>query len=147
MEALCMQLDNVHWELHKLQVENSKIWAQNPEELEQLREKVTELWQQLHKAQENEVGGNQHQKLHEEINELQQYVNESEEHVNELQVLNCTKLENKQLASKLIGSWAQHYEIAQQLSMECKPSEQQLEKEREKGELMCHRVVKVERIK
>ena len=133
--------------MHKLQVENSKFRAQNPEELEQLREEVTELRQQLHKAQENKVGSNQHQKLHEEINELRQYVNESKEHANELQVLNCTKLENEQLASKLIGSQAQHYEIAQQLSRECILSKQQLEKECEKGELMCHRVVKVERIK
>ena len=58
-------------ELHKLQVENSKLWVQNPEELEKLRGKVTDLRQQLHETRENKVDSNQYlQELHELINEL-----------------------------------------------------------------------------
>ena len=76
--ALHTQLDNVCQELHELLVENNKLWGQNLEELEQLREEVTDLWQQLHEAQENEVGSNQHlQESHKKINELKQHVNES----------------------------------------------------------------------
>ena len=44
-EALCMHLDNVHRELHELQVENKRLRSQGEREaLEQLKEVVTELW-------------------------------------------------------------------------------------------------------
>ena len=70
-EVLRTQLDTVRQELHKLQVENSKLWVQNPEELEELRGKVTDLRQQLHETCENKVDSNQYlQELHELINEL-----------------------------------------------------------------------------
>ena len=59
-EALCVQLDNVCRELHELQVEIKRLWAQGEgEALEQLKEDgVAELWQQFHVAQENKADTN-----------------------------------------------------------------------------------------
>ena len=52
-ETLCTQPDNVHHEPHELQVENKRLQAQGKgEALEQLKEEVAELWQQLQVAQE-----------------------------------------------------------------------------------------------
>ena len=43
-EALRMHLDNVHCELHEIQVENKRLQSQGEREaLEQLKEEVTEL--------------------------------------------------------------------------------------------------------
>ena len=56
-EVLHMQLDNM-W--RELQVENQKLQIQCSEEAwEELRGEMIDLRQQLHVAQENEVGTNQ----------------------------------------------------------------------------------------
>ena len=50
-------------ELHKLQVENQRLQAQGKgETLDQVKEELTDLRQQLHMAQENEAGTNQNLK-------------------------------------------------------------------------------------
>ena len=74
IETLRTQLDNVHCELHELQVENKRLRVQSEgEAFEQLKE-MAELRQQLHVAQENEVCTNQNlSESHEEVNKFLPY--------------------------------------------------------------------------
>ena len=66
-EALQLQIDNLHHQIHQLQVENKKLRAEvwtdsegDSPEVEQLQEEIEELWQLLHdhEPQEREVTSN-----------------------------------------------------------------------------------------
>ena len=142
-ETLRTQLDNVHCELHQLQVENKRLRVQGEgEALEQLKEEVAELRQQLHVAQENEAGTNQNlRESREEVNELKQQINELQH------TLDSMRSENKQLADELAQSRARHSEIALELSRERESSEQSIEHERVMNELKCYCTIEAERIK
>ena len=142
-ETLCTQLDNVRRELHELQVENKRLRVQGEEEaLEQLKEEVAELRQQLHVAQENEACTNQNlRESREEVNKLKQQINELQH------TLDSMRSENEQLADELAQGRARHSEIALELSRERESSEQSIERERVMNELKCYRVIEAERIK
>ena len=77
-ETLKLQVDNLHQELHQLQVENEKLrvevstdQGEDTAEIEQLRQEVGELHHSLHEAQEREVISNELlEKSQHEYNEL-----------------------------------------------------------------------------
>lgn len=110
-EALSMQLDNVRQEIHRLQVENQKLQTQCSEKAwEELRREVTDLRQQLHVSQEDEVGANQNlSELREEVNELKQQINELSKLQQKISELSS---ENEQLDGKLAQSQARYDNIA-----------------------------------
>ena len=62
-KALQLQLDNLHHQVHQLQVENEKLKSEvsngQGDKIEQLQAEAGELRQSLHDAQEREVSSNE----------------------------------------------------------------------------------------
>jgi len=101
-EALRTQLDNVHHELQKLQVDNKWLQAElgegsdNSAEVKLLESEVEELWQQLYKARESEV------KTSEQLSQTREQINESRATVDKLKLLlEDAKSVNEKLETEL----------------------------------------------